>query len=213
MRALDTAFAMKFFGALLAIMNPLSGLPIFLGMTEGMGEAAQRRIALQVACYIGIIGTITALAGAQVLAFFGIGIRDLQVAGGLVVLKLAFGMLSGSDSSMHHGSEGERSGYPDTASIAFYPLAFPLMMGPGTITTLILFTGQAKGAADWIGCSAAFAAVVLLVAVVFGLGSRLGKFLSSGGRVIMSRVMGLILAAIAVQMIADGAKALLPGLA
>jgi multiple antibiotic resistance protein len=210
---MDTAFAVKFFGALLAIMNPLSGLPIFLSMTEGMGEAAQRRISLQVALCIAVLGTVTALAGARVLAFFGIGVPDLQVAGGLVVLKLAFGMLGGGDGSMHHGTEGERAGYADAASIAFYPLAFPLMLGPGTIATLILFAGQADGPADWAGYFAAFGAVVLAVAVVFALGSRFGRFLSGGARAVMTRVMGLILAAIAVQMVAEGAKALLPGLA
>ncbi|MBW6396874.1 MarC family protein [Roseomonas sp. HJA6] len=211
---MDTVLLLKFFGALLAIMNPLSGLPIFLNMTEGDSPAVQRRIALQVTGYLLILGTVTALAGAQILGFFGVSIHDLQVAGGLVVLKLAFSMLSGSDSSMHHGSASEQSAYPDSArAIAFYPLAFPVMMGPGTLTTLILFAGQTKGMANWIGYFAVLGAVVLSVAVVFALGSRVGTFLSNTARVIMSRVMGLILAAIAVQMIADGAKALLPGLA
>jgi multiple antibiotic resistance protein len=208
----DDAFGMKFLGALFAIMNPLSGLPVFLAMTEGADRLVQRRIALQVAAYIAILGTVTALAGAAVLGFFGISIRDLQVAGGLVVLKLAFGMLSGNDSSMHHGTESEQETYQDTASIAFYPLAFPLMLGPGTLATMILFAGQAHGMIDWITYFAVFAAVVVSVAIVFALGSQFGAFLTSSMRVIMSRVMGLILAAIAVQMIAEGLRALLPGL-
>lgn len=210
---MDPTFALKFFGALFAIMNPLSGLPIFLSMTEGAGPAAQRAIALKVASFIAIMGVIVALVGGQVLKFFGISIHDLQVAGGLVILMLAFHMLNGNDSSAHHGSESEQRTFADTSSIAFYPLTFPLMMGPGSITTLILFAGQAKGMANWIAFFAVFGVVVLAVGVVFALGSTLGKHLSGSARVIMSRVMGLILAAIAIDMIFSGAKVLLPGLA
>ncbi len=210
---METAFAIKFFGALFAIMNPFVGLPLFLAMTEGESPAAQRRIASQVAAYIAMLGIATALAGTRVLAFFGISIHDLQVAGGLVVLGIAFSMLKGSEDSTHHGSESEQSRYPDASSIAFYPLAFPLMMGPGTLTTMILFAGQAEDVGDWIAYGAAFAAVVLSVGVVFGLGSRFGTYLSGSARVIMTRIMGLILAAIAVQMVVEGVRVLLPGLA
>lgn len=210
---MDPTFAIKFFGALFAIMNPLSGLPVFLSMTEGAGAAVQRTIALKVATYIAIMGVIVALAGAEVLKFFGISIHDLQVAGGLVVLGIAFSMLHGGDNTAHHGTEEEQKTFADTSALAFYPLTFPLMMGPGTITTLILFAGQVHHPQDWIGYYGAFAIAVLSVGVVFSLGSRLGQYLTGSARVIMSRVMGLILAAIAVDMIFAGAKALLPGLA
>lgn len=210
---MDDAFAIKFFGAVFAIMNPFVGLPLFLSLTGGASTGEQRRIALQVAFYIAVIGVVAAFSGAEVLRFFGISIHHLQVAGGLVVLSMAFGMLHGSDSSMHHGTATEQAAATDTETIAFYPLAFPLMMGPGTLTTMILFAGQVDGAADWIAYFTAFGLVVLLVAIIFALGSRFGSHLSNSARVIMSRVMGLILAAIAVEMIFDGAKALLPGLA
>lgn len=210
---MDPTFAIKFFGALFAIMNPLSGLPVFLTMTEGAGPAVQRTIALKVAAYIAIMGVIVTLAGAEVLKFFGISIHDLQVAGGLVVLGIAFSMLHGNDNTAHHGTEAEQVSFADTSALAFYPLTFPLMMGPGTMTTMILFAGQVKTPQDWIGYAAAFGIVVAAVGLVFGLGSRLGRHLSGSARVIMSRVMGLILAAIAVEMIFSGARALLPGLA
>jgi multiple antibiotic resistance protein len=210
---MDPTFAIKFFGALFAIMNPISGLPVFLSMTEGASPGVQRAIALKVATYIAVMGVVVALVGVQVLKFFGISIHDLQVAGGLVVMGIAFSMLHGGDSSAHHGSESEQATFSDTSSLAFYPLTFPLMMGPGTMTTLILFAGQAKGLPDWIGFFAAFGVVVASVGIVFAMGSRLGKHLSGSARVIMSRIMGLILAAIAVDMIASGIKVLLPALA
>lgn len=209
---MDTVFIVKFFGALFAIMNPFTGLPVFLSLTEGETPAAQRALALKVASYIAILGVLTALAGQKVLALFGIGIHHLQVAGGLVVLGIAFTMLNGAPNDMHHGSAAERSSVEPDAAIAFYPLAFPLMLGPGTITTLILFAGQARTPADWVGYFCAFAAVVLLVALVFGAGSSLGARISATARVIMTRLMGLILAAIAIEMIFEGAVALAPGL-
>ena len=210
---MDPTFAIKFFGALFAIMNPISGLPVFLSMTEGAGPGVQRAIALKVATYIAVMGVVVALVGVQVLRIFGISIHDLQVAGGLVVMGIAFSMLHGAASSAHHGSESEQATFADTSSLAFYPLAFPLMMGPGSITTLILFAGQAQGLPEWIGFFAAFGVVVAAVGVVFAMGSRLGEHLSGSARVIISRIMGLILAAIAVDMIANGIKVLLPGLA
>lgn len=210
---MDTTFVVKFFGALFALMNPFIGLPVFLRLTEGQSAAVQRKLAVQVAGYIAVIGTVTALVGTQVLKFFGISIHDLQVAGGMVVLGLAFTMLYGKDNSMHHGTDQEQASFTDCGSSAFYPLAFPLMIGPGVLTTMILFAGQVKGLANWIGYFVDFTVVVLSVAVVFALGGKFSRHLSTTARVIMNRVMGLILAALAVQMIFDGVKVLLPGLA
>ncbi|BDG70429.1 UPF0056 inner membrane protein [Roseomonas fluvialis] len=207
MMGVDDAFALKFLGALIAIMNPLGGLPLFLALTAGLGAQAQRGIALQVVLCIAAIGAVAAMAGTPILAFFGIGIHDLQVAGGLMVLKIAFDMLA--------GTPGDAPASPDGAAggVAFYPLAFPMLMGPGAITTMIIFAGRAQHrGADWAACVVAFGAALLCVAVVLLLGARFGALLSDTARVIMTRVMGLILAAIAVQMVVDGLRALLPGL-
>jgi len=210
---MDPTFAIKFFGALFAIMNPVTNLPIFLSVTDGASPALRRTIALKVATFTAVMGLAAALAGTQILKLFGISVDDLRVAGGLVVLMFAFNMLHGEGSSSHHGSEAEQSGFPDPAAVAFYPLTFPILMGPGTITTMILFSTRAQGLADWAVYFAVFAAVVAAVAVVFFLAGRIGAHLSGTARVIMSRLMGMILAAIAIEMIFGGAKALLPGLA
>ncbi|SNS57957.1 MarC family protein [Tropicimonas sediminicola] len=210
---MEAGFAIKFFGALFAIMNPVTNLPVFLSVTEGASPADQRKIALKVATFTAVMGVAAALAGTQILKLFGISIDDLRVAGGLVVLMFGFNMLSGDESSSHHGTDSEKSGYPDAAAVAFYPLTFPIMMGPGTITTLILFSGEAEGVAGWALYFGVFAVVVASVALVFSQAGRLGRHLSGTARVIMSRLMGMILAAIAIDMIFSGAKALLPGLA
>jgi len=210
---MDTALAIKFFGALLAIMNPVTNLPVFLSVTEGASASDQRAIALKTGLFTLILGGCFAIAGTQVLAAFGISIDGFRAAGGLVVLLLALNMLSGEQSQSHHGSGSEQAGYPEAASVAFYPLTFPIIVGPGTITTLILFFHQAKGVPDLMLLGAVFAGLVAAVTIVFYFAADLGGYLSATARVVMSRLMGMILAAIAVEMIADGLKVLLPGLA
>ncbi len=193
-------------------MNPISNLPVFLSVTEGAPVAVQRQIAVKVAVFALIMGAVIAVAGNQVLTLFGISVDDFRVPGGIVVLMIGLGMLHGSDSSTHHGTADEQAAYPDAATVAFYPLTFPIIVGPGTITTLIVFWGQADGAADKLTFGIVFAALVAMLAVAFYFAADLGRILSASARVIMSRLMGMILAAIAVDMIATGLKALLPGL-
>lgn len=210
---MEAAFAVKFFGALFAIMNPVTNLPIFLSLTDGATPAQRRAVAIKAITYAAILGSVVALAGSEILRLFGISADDLRVAGGLVVLMIGFQMLQGEQSSSHHGSAREQESFPDPAAVAFYPLTFPMMVGPGTITTLILFSSQADGVTGWATFFAVFAVVLLASGVVFALAGVLGNHLTGTARVIMSRLMGLILAAIAVEMIFTGVKALLPGLA
>lgn len=209
---MDSALAIKFFGALFAIMNPFTNLPVFLGVTQGASQAEQRAIAIKTITYTLIMGAVIAVAGSKVLSLFGITIDDFRVAGGIVVLMIGLNMLNGEGSSSHGGTKDEQSGFPDPSAVAFYPMAFPMLVGPGTITTLILFTHQADSVSDWIVIGGVFLLITAMLGIVFYFAGSLGKHLSSTARVIMTRVMGMILAAIAVDMIISGLKALLPGL-
>jgi multiple antibiotic resistance protein len=210
---LDISFAITFFGALFAIMNPVSNLPVFLSVTEGAPVDVQRRIALKTALYSLVLGAVFAIAGRQVLALFGISVDDFRVAGGLVLLLIALNMLNGEQSSSHHGTSGEQSDYPAPQTVAFYPLTFPIIVGPGTITTLIIFAHRTSGPADIVAFAVVFTGLVGLLGLVFYNAASLARHLSGTARVIMSRLMGMILAAIAVAMMTDGLKTLLPGLA
>ena len=209
---MDTAYAIKLFGALFAIMNPISNLPLFLGITDGADAATQKAIALKVALYSLVMGAVFSLAGSAVLKLFGISIDDFRTAGGLVLLLIALNMLNGDHSQSHSGSQHEKAAYPDAASVAFYPLTFPIIIGPGTIATLIVFMGQATTISDKIAFGVVFGGLIAMLGIVFFFAADIGRHLSTTARAIMSRLMGMILAAIAVEMIADGAKAVLPGL-
>lgn len=209
---MDHDFAIRFFGALFAIMNPFANLPIFLSVTEGQDRAEQRRTALQVVAYSAIMGAAIALAGDAVLTLFGITVNDFRVAGGLVLLLLALSMVQGRDSPAHGGTPAENAARPDDAPVAFYPMTFPIIVGPGTVTALIVFAQQASGPAGWAVYAGVFAAVLALLGAVLFFAADIAGHLSRTTRAILTRLMGMILAAIAVEMIATGLKALLPGL-
>lgn len=210
---MDSTLAVGFFGALFAIMNPITNLPVFLSVTQDLPAADQRKVALKTALYCIILGSAFASVGSQALGLFGISVDHLRVAGGLVVLMIGLNMLNGNESSSHHGTDGEKGGYPAPETVAFYPLAFPILVGPGTITTLILYAHHIKKPVEAIAYAGVFLIVVALLLVTFWNAAWLAQRLSDNARVIMSRFMGMILSAIAISMIADGLKALLPGLA
>ncbi|WP_170788468.1 MarC family protein [Ruegeria lacuscaerulensis] len=210
---MDSTLTVGFFGALFAIMNPITNLPVFLSVTEGLSSADQRKVAAKVTIYCLILGGAFAAIGNQALGLFGISVDDLRVAGGLVVLMIGLNMLSGNQSTTHHGTEDEKQSYPEPDTVAFYPLAFPILVGPGTITTLILYAHHITKPVDAMLYAGVFLVVLLLLFVTFWNASALAKRLSANARVIMSRFMGMILSAIAISMIADGLKVLLPGLA
>ena len=210
---MDTAFLIKFLGAIFAIMTPFVNLPMFLSLTDGMSLAEQRRAALRTVAYSGALCAVVAVAGTAILGFFGISVDDFRVAGGLVLMIIGLGMLNGSAGSAHHGTSAERAQQDPESDPSFYPLAFPILVGPGTITTIVVFTGQAKGMGDHLAIALALAGVLVSLGVVMFFAASIGRYLSQTLRVVMIRIMGMILAAIAVEMIASGLKALLPGLA
>jgi multiple antibiotic resistance protein len=151
--------------------------------------------------------------GQKVISFFGITIDEFRIAGGLVLAQIAWSMLNGSNVASHHGSESEKDHLTQMDAMAFYPLAFPMAVGPGTIATTIVYTGQAKSVAELATIGVIILAVILMMFLVLYFASFFGKALSETMRTIMTRIMGMILLAIAVEMTSTGLKAVLPGLA
>ena len=209
---MEVSFAIRFFGAMFAIMNPLVTLPIFLSLTHTLGLAGQRRTAVLVTCYAAVMCAVIAFAGMQILAFFGVSIDDFRIAGGLVLAGIALSMLNGGGNPAHEGSPTEKAQQSDVDGVAFYPLTFPMVVGPGTITTLVVFAQEARTPANYVAYVAIIAAMLALLLVVLWFSAAIGTHLSKTLRVIMQRLMGMILLAIAVGMLMDGIRALLPGL-
>lgn len=215
---MDLTFAAKFLGALFAIMNPFINLPLFLALTDGKSTSQQRALAAKVALYTAVMCAVVALAGNGIIAFFGVTIESFHVAGGLVLLGIAMAMLNGRPITSHERGQNEKSaeksagGGDANNDISFYPMTFPMVVGPGTIATLIIYSAQARNIPQYIGFAAVLTTILAALFVVLFFASAIGRLLSVRMRVVMTRLMGMILAAIAIEMVSDGAQALLPGL-
>lgn len=210
---MNTAYLVQVFGALFAIMNPFVNLPIFLSLTDGMSPGEQRACGMRVVLFSAIMCAGTAAGGVAFLNFFGISVDEFRVAGGLVLLLMGLGMLHGQQNTSHQGTKDEQKHHADLSAIAFYPVTFPIIVGPGTMTALILYVHQSTGPADMTAYVVAVCAVLGLLAIVLFFSSAIGHLMSQTLRVIMSRLMGMILIAISVGMLAGGLKAIFPTLA
>ena len=203
----------KGFGALFAIMNPFVNLPIFLALTAGFTVAQQRALALKVTLFSAVMCGVILIAGQQIIGFFGITIDQFRIAGGIVLSHIAWSMLNGNDITSHHGTDKEQDHMQDLSSLAFYPVTFPIIVGPGTIATLIIYAGHTTSPSGMFGLGVVVGVILALLLVVLFFASFFGKILSDTMRVIMTRLMGMILLAIAVEMIVAGVVAVFPGLA
>ena len=203
----------KAFGAFFAIMNPFVNLPVFLALTTGFSVAQQRTLAVKITVYSAVMCAVILFAGQNIISFFGITVDEFRIAGGLVLAQISWSMLNGNNVSSHQGTEKEKDNMQDLSGLAFYPITFPMIVGPGTIATLIIYAGHAKDVEALTALGVIVLVILAILFVVLFFASFFGKILSDIMRVIMTRLMGMILLAIAVEMIIVGVKAVLPGLA
>jgi multiple antibiotic resistance protein len=195
-----TYFDWTFFGkvvvTLLVIMDPIGNIPLFLGLVRGRTPRARRRAAYQsVLVALGVV-TVFALLGQQILDYLGISVPALQGAGGLLLLLVALQLLTGQDSA------------PDAVedvNIALVPLGTPLIAGPGAIVAVIVFVQRAHGVRDALAIVAAVAIVHLVIWLALRFSLTLIRVIRENGIHLLTRVFGLLLSAIAVQLIAEGA--------
>lgn len=182
-------------------------------MTADQDTVAQRSTARQSAFAISVILLVVLWAGHFLLDLFGINIPALETAGGIIVLGLGLSMLHSEQSGQAH-SEEEAAEAKQKDSIAIVPMAIPIVAGPGAITTVLVSSSGVSGnLASMAGYSAVCLGFGVLFWACFRSAARISALLGVSGVAIVTRIMGMILAAIAVKMIATGLKELLPGLA
>lgn len=197
--------------ALLAIVNPIGAVPFFIHFTQSL-DRLQRRRTMQVSAFSAfMVIAVSALAGQKIIAFFGISIASFQVGGGLLLLISSLQMLSAqpgqSTPADVSGGDVKRSA---GASVAVVPLTIPLLTGPATISTMIIYAQRTR---HWweLAMLVGYGIVVgLAVYLAFAASGRITRLLGSTGIDIMTRLMGLILAAVAVEIMADGLIELFP---
>ena len=215
----DLAFAVKVFTALFAIMNPIANIPVFLSLTAGQSTGTRRRVAHKAVIGVTVGCLVSVAAGDAILGAFGLTVDDFRLAGGLMVLLIALSMLHGSASAQHQPSEKEMGGDEgtgggsDAGDIAVYPLTIPLLVGPGTIATLIVFGHTALADGKIVSLAAGLAVFLIVLAAALYAAPVLARYLSPKVTAIMQRLMGMILAAIAMQMMVASLQVLFKGLA
>lgn len=202
---LDLAFAVKVFAALFAIMNPIANIPVFLSLTEGWSAGERRHVARVALIGVTVGCLVSAFAGGTVLGIFGLTVNDFRLAGGLLVLLIAISMLHGSPSAQHQPSDNEVGHCPQ--DVAVYPLTVPLLVGPGTIATLTVFGHTAMANGQVVSLLLGIAAFLALLAASLFAAAVVARYLSPQVTAIAQRLMGMILAAIAMQMIVTSLQA------
>jgi multiple antibiotic resistance protein len=189
-------------------IDPPGLAPLFLVLTKGMDRSQRRQVAVRASIIAFIILSLFAAIGIAVLSVFGITIAAFRVAGGFLLFYIAFEMIFERRQQRHEQSAETAITRDMIHNIAAFPLAIPLIAGPGAISATILLadaSGGVQGRAALIGI---IGICIATSYIVFMLAERVDKFLGHTGRSILTRLLGLILAALAVQFVADGIRIL-----
>jgi multiple antibiotic resistance protein len=195
--------------ALLALVHPTGAVPIFLSLTENR-PAERRQIGFVAAVAEGVILIVSAFVGQALLQAFGIDIPAFRIAGGLLILFAALSMMhlpeQAAPETLAHGQDSTA----DT-SVAVVPLAIPILAGPGAISTVIVYAHKSAALSHYVVICSVIVAVAVSTWVVFRLALGIGALIGRSGMRIFTQIMGLLIAAIAVEFITQGLAAIFPG--
>ncbi len=200
---------------LLAIVNPLACVPFFIHFTQGFDDV-QRLRTIRVACLSSfLVIAASALLGLQILEFFSISLASFQVGGGMLLLTSSLAMLNAqpAEAKATAGEIGD-AGHKATvgASLAVVPLTIPLLTGPATMSTVVIYAEKAKTVWQLAALVGYGAVIAIAIALCFLSAKPIARVLGQTGINVMTRLMGLILAALAVEVMADGLVKLFPAL-
>ncbi|MFM8576822.1 MAG: MarC family protein [Limnohabitans sp.] len=201
---------------LMAIVNPLACVPFFIHYTQGFSRVQRQRTILVSSLAAFIVIAASALLGLQILEFFGISLASFQVGGGMLLLTSALSMLNAQPAEARANADEVQDAEARAAvgaSIAVVPLTIPLLTGPATMSTVVIYAEKARDLVQ-LGTLVGYGVVIgLATALCFSLADPIARVLGRTGINVMTRLMGLILAALAVEVMADGLNKLFPVLA
>ena len=200
--------------ALLAIVNPIGVIPFFIHFTQGFNRE-QRQRTIRISAFTAfLVIAVSALAGLQIIEFFGITLASFQVGGGMLLLISAMQMLNAkpAESSAEDLTDADHK-IDAGSSIAVVPLTIPLLTGPATISTMVIYAEKTRHWWEVLVLVGYGVVIGLAVWVAFSLSGRIARVLGKTGINVMTRLMGLILAALGVEIMADGLLKLFPVLA
>lgn len=191
---------------LLVTVDPPGLAPLFLGLTQGMSTLQRRTVAIRGSLIAFGILTTFALVGAEVLSALGISMGAFRIAGGLMLFAIAFEMIFERRHERKEKTTDDAITKDHIHNLSVFPLAIPLIAGPGAISATVLISGTMDGWSGKLQLIGVIAAVVGMVVVALVLAERLNRFLGVTGRALLTRLLGVLLAALSVQFVIDGVK-------
>lgn len=205
MQRVETGFYLTAFVTLLVIVDPVALVPMFIALTQGMDDATRRTVAFR-ACLVAIgLMTLFGLLGESILRVVGITMPAFRISGGILLFLTALDML------FERRTQRRENQHPNSSDPSVFPLATPLIAGPGAFTTMILLTGSnlAGDAPGWLHVLTIHLLMVAVVTVAFVLFLTAGiieRALGRTGIVVITRLLGMLLAALSVQFVLDGVR-------
>ena len=196
-------FVFNSFVTLLVVVDPLGLAPIFAALTRGYPEKRKRETAIRGTVLGAAILFLFALAGNELLGALGIGIPAFRIAGGILLFLLSLDMIFASPTGLRSRTVREQEEISYEHDISVFPLAIPLLAGPAALTTVLLYTGE-RSATELAAFVAVLLVVLLLTLVALLLAPRIMRLFGETGSNVLSRVLGVLLAALAVQFVLDG---------
>lgn len=205
------AYAIATFSAVFAVTDPIGLVPIYLAMTKAHTPEQRKKAAIRAAFVMAVTLGAFALTGTAILQFFGISLGAFRIAGGVLLFLLAIDMLRAQPSRQRTSPEEEAAG-AEQMDVSIFPLGIPMLAGPGSIATVIVLMTQATLPMErFMVFVAIFVTSVVTAGILIG-GTFAERRLGHTGLGVLERVMGLLLAAIAIQFVVDGTIEVFPGL-
>ena len=199
---MDTAFLISAFVTLFVVIDPIGLAPIFIALTPGMTTAQRRAIAVRATLIAAGLLFLFAFLGEQVLGFIGISMPAFRIAGGILLFLTALDMLF-ERRTKRREDQADAEDAPDPS---VFPIAIPLIAGPGAIASVILLTGEAQGAIGMASVLLVLIAVLVLAFLFFLSATLIERALGKTGIVVVTRLLGMLLAALSVQFVLDGIR-------
>ena len=200
---------LKFSITLLSIINPLGAIPVFLGFTKNHKNLNTKNVTNTCSIAVTITILISLIIGQRVLNFFGISVASFTIGGGFLLFMMAFSMISGQQSNTKINTEEIRS-FDFEREIGIIPLAIPLLSGPGAISTSIIHAKNFTTSLHWIIAIAMVLLIGVMIKIILSYAEAIGDKLGQIGLNVLTRIMGLILLSMSIEMIAGGIKDILP---
>lgn len=200
--AVATTLFLELFITLFVIMDPLGTIPLFLSLTSGRSVAMRRRAAWQAVLVAFAVIVVFAAFGRQLLAYLNVSLPALQAAGGLLLLLVALELLTGKAQEPNHTQE---------VNVALVPLGTPLLAGPGAIVATMVFAERVSGVATLVALALGLVAIHLVLWLTMRFSIGILRLIKESGVSLVSRISGLLLSAIAVQLVADAVRAFVAG--